>query len=458
MAGPLVVALFDLPWIPLFLLLMLFFHPVLAAVALVCMVIMGALAIANQRSTTQGLQDANTAASQISQETQKNLRNAEVAWTMGMLQPLLARWRTRQDEMLQIQSDTSSVASGYNALIKVLGVAIQSAAITTGALLAMAQEISPGVVIGAALLLGKTLQPIQVTVGGWKGLVDAKDQYTRIDSLLAEFPLPSERMSLPAVQGRISAKDVAVPPPGATDPTLTDVNFDLQPGTVTMVIGPSAAGKSTLIRAILGLWPTSKGELRIDGAESRHYDRSEIGGQIGYLPQDIELFDGSVAENISRFGEVDSEAVVQAAQEAGVHDMILALPEGYDTVIKGQKGMLSPGQRQRIALARAMYGHPKLVVLDEPNSNLDETGEQALNAAIQVLKNSGATVILVSHRQGALPLVDYLIFIQAGKISDQGTKAQIIERSNEAKRRKEQKLEGTQKSETGVDPEVSRAR
>ena len=429
LAGPLVVALFDLPWIPLFLLIMFFFHPALAAVALVCMVVMAAIAVANQRSTTSGLEDANTAASKIALATQKNLRNAEVAWSMGMLKPLMVRWRANQDEMLKIQSDTSDVASGYSALIKVLAVAIQSAAITTGAILAMAQEISPGVVIGAALLLGKTLQPIQVAVAGWKDLVAARAQYTRLDSLLKEFPLPGDKMLLPPITGRITAKNVEVTPPGAKVPNLTDVNFNIQPGTVTMIVGPSAAGKSSLLRAILGLWPTTRGEMRIDGAEASKYDRSEIGGQIGYLPQDIELFDGTVAENIARFGEIDPDAVVKAARDAGVHDMILALPEGYDTVIVGQQGLISPGQRQRIALARAVYGRPSLLLLDEPNSNLDDAGEQALNEAILALKNAGSTIVLVSHRQGALPLVDYLIFVQEGRISDQGTKAEIVERT-----------------------------
>ena len=429
LAGPLVVALFDLPWIPLFLLLMFFFHPSLAAVALVCMVLMGAIAVANQRSTTKGLQEANRAASQITQATQKNLRNAEAAWAMGMLKPLMSRWRVDQDEMLKIQSDTSEVASGYSAVIKVLGVAIQSAAITTGAILAMAQEISPGVVIGAALLLGKTLQPIQVAVGGWKGMVEAREQYSRLDGLLKEFPLPDAKMPLPPIKGRITAKNVEVTPPGAEQPTLTGVTFNLQPGTVTMIIGPSAAGKSTLLRAILGLWPTSRGELRIDGAETGNYDRSDIGGQVGYLPQNIELFDGTVAENIARFGEVDSDAVVQAARDAGVHEMVLALPQGYDTMITGQQGLISPGQRQRIALARAVYGRPSLLLLDEPNSNLDDAGEQALNQAMLALKNEGSTIVLVSHRQGALPLVDYVILVREGRISDQGTKAEIVERT-----------------------------
>lgn len=205
-----------------------------------------------------------------------------------------------------------------------------------------------------------------------------------------------------------------------------------------MVLGASAAGKSTLVRTILGIWPTAQGAMRIDGADAAKYDRDELGPQIGYLPQDIELFDGTVAENIGRFAEVDAEAIVQAANDAAIHEMILALPDGYDTVITAQKGLLSPGQRQRIALARAIYKRPKLVVLDEPNSNLDEIGEQALNNAIKILKAAGSTLVLVSHRQTALPLVDYLIIMEAGRIKEQGSRSDVLSRFKKAQEAQKQ--------------------
>ena len=425
-AGPSCAVIFDLPWIPLFLLIMLLFHPALAAVSLVCMIIMACIALANQRSTTDGLRDANKKASISSAKTQRNLRNAEVAAAMGMLTPLMARWRRDQDEMLLQQSQTSSKASGYSALIKTLTIAMQSAAITTGAVLAIYQEISPGVMIGAALLLGKSLQPIQQAVSGWRSFVDAREQYRRLNDLLENFPGSDDRMALPSIAGHITARNAFVIPPGGKAATLSDINLNLPAGSTTMILGPSAAGKSTLVRAMLGLWPTAQGEIRIDGAEAHHFDRDELGPQIGYLPQDIELFDGTVADNIARFGDVDAEDVVNAAQTAGVHEMILALPDGYDTVISGSKGVLSPGQRQRIALARALYGEPKLLVLDEPNSNLDEAGESALANAISKVKSIGTTVVMVSHRQGALPLVDYLIIMEAGRIRQQGAKAEVI--------------------------------
>ena len=374
----------------------------------------------------------------INQQTQRNLRNAEVAAAMGMMSPLAARWRESQDSMLDLQGKASVTAAKYSAAIKTLQVAMQSLAIATGASLAMAQEISPGVIIGAALLLGKTLQPIQVCVGSWKNVVDARQQYFRLKDLLYTFPPEGEKMRLPPIQGAVTATEVMIIPPGAEQAILAEMNFELAAGTVTMVLGPSGTGKSSLIRAILGLWPCAKGTIRIDGADSHSFNRDDLGPQIGYLPQDIELFDGSVAENIARFGELNPDMVVEAAKGAGVHELILALPEGYDTVISGSGGLLSPGQRQRIALARAIYGRPKFVVLDEPNSNLDEAGELALNEAVASLKRSGSSVLLVSHRQTIVPVVDYLIFLKDGGIHEQGSKEKIIQRARAIQEAKQQ--------------------
>lgn len=450
LASPTAAVVFDLPWVPLFMVLMYLFHPTLAIVAAVCIMIMTIVAYLNQRNTTTGLAEANEKATDISMQTQRNIRNAEVAAAMGMMAPLTKRWRAQQDEMLQVQSSTSATASGYSAMIKTLAMVMQSAAITTGALLAMAQEISPGVIIGAALLLGKTIQPIQQAVTSWKSFVDARDQYVRLNKLLGENPLADKKMSLPAVQGLVTAREVVVVPPGAQKPTLTGISFNLSPGSTTMILGPSAAGKSSLVRAILGLWPTLQGEIRIDGSESKYFDRSELGPQIGYLPQDIELFDGSVAENIARFTEVDADLVVQAAKDAGVHEIILALPQGYDTVISGSRGLLSPGQRQRIALARALYARPKLLVLDEPNSNLDDQGEQALNTAIATMKAHGSTIIIVSHRQSALGLADYILLMAAGRITEQGPRDEVISRARNAQQARQDQSSQIETATKGV--------
>lgn len=419
--------IFDLPWIPLFLVLMFFFHPALAGVALVCMAIMASVAFANQRATTSPLKEANKKNVNVSAATQRNLRNAEVASAMGMVAALSQRWRQNQDEVLSLQSATSSKASFYTAMTKTLTTLMQSAAITTGAVLAISQEISPGVMIGAAMLLGKTIQPIQQGVTGWKSFVDAKEQYERLNDLLDAFPPESEKMRLPPIAGHLVAKNAYVAAPGTQNPILSDISIDLPAGTMTMVLGASAAGKSTLVRALLGLWPTMRGEIRIDGSEASSFDRSELGPQIGYLPQDIELFDGTIAENIARFGEVNADGVVLAAKTAGIHDMVLGLPNGYDTSISGVQGSLSPGQKQRVALARAIYGNPKLLILDEPNSNLDEFGEQALASAIAAMKATGTSIVMVSHRQGILPLVDYLIILESGKIRQQGPRDAVIE-------------------------------
>lgn len=432
LASPSAAVIFDLPWIPLFLILMYFFHPALAAVALVCMTIMAAVAIANQRATTKGLKEANIASAQIANQTQRNLRNAEVAAAMGMMKPLAERWRAQQDDMIDLQAATSATASGFNAAIKTLQVVMQSAAITTGAVLAIAQEISPGLIIGAALLLGRALQPIQQGVSSWKSFVEAREQYRRLNDLLTSFPTDDEKMSLPPIEGRITANQASVVPPGGSKSTVTNVTFALPSGSTTMILGASAAGKSTLVRAILGLWSTAQGDIRIDGTESKYYDRIELGPQIGYLPQDIELFDGSIADNIARFGAQDPDMVIQAAQDAGVHQMILALPEGYDTIISGLQGLLSPGQRQRVALARALYGRPRLLVLDEPNSNLDELGEQALSTAIANMKQAGSTIIMVSHRQAVLALADYVIIMENGGIKEQGTRDEVVARARSA--------------------------
>lgn len=423
---PTFAVIFDLPWIPIFLIIMVLFHPALAAVALICIAVMTVVAILNQRSTTRGLKEASKQASAIAATTQRNLRNAEAAAAMGMMSGLSARWRHAQDEMLAVQASTSIKASGYTSLIKTLTVFMQSVAITTGAVLAISQQISPGVMIGAALLLGKTLQPIQQAVSGWRSFVEAKEQYSRLDGLLKEFSGQRDKMPLPPITGHLTAHGAYVLPPGGKNPTLSDINFSLPAGAVTVIMGPSAAGKSTLIRGLLGLWPTVQGAIRIDSAEAASFDRDELGSQVGYLPQSIELFEGTVAENIARFGTVDPEAVVDAAKNAFCHRMILALPEGYDTVISGTKGALSPGQRQRIALARAVYRRPKLIVLDEPNSNLDEVGEGALHDSIAKMKSFGSSIVIVSHRQRVLGYADIVILMESGRIKMYGPPDSIV--------------------------------
>lgn len=434
LGSPSASVIFDLPWTPILLILMLLFHPLLAGVATVSICIMAAIAIANQRGTSAALLEANRKSRAITQQTELNLRNAEAASAMGMMTSLTRRWRGNQVEMLSVQTAGSTKASAYQAVIKTLTMLMQSVAITTGAILVIRQEISPGVMIVAALLLGKCLQPIQQGVSGWKSFLEAREQYRRLNDILSAFPQKPTGMPLPKLTGSVICRKALVVPPGGDKPTLADVDLDFLPGTTTVILGPSGAGKSTLIRAILGIWPTSQGEVRIDGATASSYARDQLGPQIGYLPQAIELFDGTIAENIARFGDVDPDAVYAAAEDAGVKDLILALPDGFDTAVTGRKqGLLSPGQRQRIALARAVYKRPKILVLDEPNSNLDAAGEQCLGKCIEAMKNQGSTIIVVSHRPSVMPFADYVAIINNGRIQGQGTKEQMLARIQHAK-------------------------
>jgi ATP-binding cassette subfamily C protein EexD len=330
--------------------------------------------------------------------------------------------------VLENQEVASNIAVTYSAITKTTRLAIQSAAIAMGAFLVISQEISPGMLIGGSLLVARALQPVELAVGAWRGFLEAREQFNRLNDVLEKISVPEPKMALPEISGHLTAERVATIAPGTEQMVLANVNFEVKPGQLTLVMGASGAGKSSLIRTMLGLWPTSQGAMRIDGAESSNFDREELGSQLGYLPQDIELFQGTVSENIARFGEIDSDAVIQAARDAGVHEFILALKDGYETVIDRSGGLLSPGQRQRIGLARALYGRPKLVILDEPNSNLDEDGDNALKGALRLLKTLGSTVVVVTHRQYLIPMADQIIIMGQGTVVISGTAAEVLQK------------------------------
>ena len=427
-----ILAVCDAPWLPIYLIILFLFHPLLGWMGVVSAIVILCVALINQRLTTTTITEANNLAAASDGLTLRILRNAEAAAAMGMMPAFKSNWWRLESEVLAKQEAASRKAAIFNSLTKTLRLAIQSAAIGAGAYLVLEQEISPGMIIAGSILIGRALQPVELAVGVWKGFLDAYEQYQRLNEVTANIPLAEEKMSLPALEGRISARNAAIVPPGAQKPTVFNINFDIPAGETVMLLGASGAGKSTLIRGILGLWRTAMGELRLDGAEPMAYNRSEIGPQIGYLPQDIELLEGTVAQNICRFADVDSDLVVEAARDAGVHDFILTLPNGYDTVIGGLGGMLSPGERQRIALARALYKRPKLVVLDEPNSNLDDRGDAALHQAIQMLKVEGSTVIVISHRKTVMPLADRIIFMANGTVVDSGPASDVVARLNAA--------------------------
>ena len=422
-----VFAFFDAPWLPVYLWVMFMFHPMLGWLGVVSALLFFCIAAINQLRSSAPLAEASELWRRGNAETEKNLRNSEAVVSMGMLPEIRERWRSRQDLVLEKQGIASNKAGFYNSIIKTLRLAVQSAAIAVGAYLVLRQEISPGMLIAGSILIGRALAPVESAVGAWKGFVDAKEQYRRLETLLEHNTPEAESMDLPAISGQLTARSAALVPPGSRVPTVAGVSFEIPAGNVCMILGHSGSGKSTLVRGILGLWPTSAGEIRIDGSETFKLRRGGIGRQIGYLPQDIELLDGSIAQNIARFGPIDSESVIQAAQDAGLHEFIQSLPNGYDTVIGSSGGTLSPGQRQRIALARAVYLRPALVVLDEPNSNLDEAGEAALQVAIETLKNSGSTVMVVSHRTRLLPLADFVLVMESGTVKAFGPTDTVIQ-------------------------------
>jgi ATP-binding cassette subfamily C protein EexD len=419
-------AFFDAPWVPIYVALLFLFHSSFGIVAVVSAVLLILLAIWNEKATHDDLEQANRVSVESANITSRNLRNAEIVHALGMLPALLLRWKEKQQNLIILQAQASNKAGLIAALSKTYRLTIQSLILGLGAWLAIDRQITPGLMIGGSILLGRALAPIDLMIGSWKQFLTARTAYERLNTLLAQFPPEAERMPLPAPKGALRAEQAVVVPPGSRTAVVKGVNFAIDPGVFVALIGPSASGKSTLARALLGIWPTANGAIRFDGAEVAQWDRALMGPYVGYLPQDIELFDGTIADNIARFGELDSEKVVAAAKATGVHDMILHLPQGYDTEIGSTGGVLSAGQRQRIGLARALYGDPVLVVLDEPNSNLDEQGEIALGQALAGLKQRGCTVIVITHRMGVLGLTDRIMILNDGLLVMDGPRDEVL--------------------------------
>lgn len=436
-------AFFDAPWVPIYLFIMYLFHPLFGLVGLISVIILSALALINERATSNMLKEANQENLGATHFTTKNLRNAEVVESMGMLNNIRKRWFERNRKVLALQGIASDRAGIITTLSKSFRLIIQSLILGLGAYLAVQREISPGLMIAGSILLGRALGPIDQMIGAWKPFVAARGQYQRLNEMLAKIADEPERMSLPVPDGNITLEQVMVAPPGAKAAVVKGVNFSAPAGSMIGIIGPSAAGKSTLARAILGIWPSMGGKVRLDGADVFSWNREELGPHLGYLPQDIELFEGSISENIARFGEIDSEGVVKAAKLAGVHEMILRLPEGYDTIIGTAGGGLSGGQRQRIGLARAVYGSPKVIVLDEPNSNLDDVGEAALADALKQLKAQSTTVFIITHRTSILSAVDTLLVMRDGLQTMFGPRDAVLKELSNAAKANQQNTEQT---------------
>jgi ATP-binding cassette subfamily C exporter for protease/lipase len=364
-----------------------------------------------------------------------NLRNAEVIESMGMLPNLMGRWFKLHGRFLGLQADASQKAGLVTALTKFVQISMQSLVLGLGALLVLENKITPGMMIAASILLGRTLQPVQQVISVWKSFSSTRSSYERLDALLENNPAREAGMALPAPTGNLTMEAVSASPPGVKMPIVKGVSFGILPGDVLGVLGPSGSGKSTLARLLVGVWPTLMGKVRLDGADIYQWNKAELGPHIGYLPQDIELFAGTISENIARFGEVDSEKVVQAAKRAGVHDMILHFPEGYDTKLGDGGAGLSGGQKQRIGLARAMYGDPALLVLDEPNSNLDDVGEAALQAAVMELRQRGKTIVMITHRPSAIGVTTKLLLMRDGAVHMFGPTQAVLNALQEANKK-----------------------
>jgi ATP-binding cassette subfamily C protein len=421
-------ALFDLPWMPIYVAILCLLHPVLGVVALVGAFLLLLLAALNELVTGRPLRQANEAAVRAYGFTDAALRNAEVIQAMGMQNCLLGYWDGDRREMLGTQAVASDRNATLTALIKFFRLFLQSFILGVGAWLALDHAVTPGVIFAGSLLMGRSLAPIEQVVGTWKQFVGARQAYRRVRALLAAEPPRGFGMQLPRPQGKLSVERLVFAPPGAERPLIKGISFDLPAGQGLGLIGPSGAGKSTLARLLVGAWKPQVGHVRLDGADVYSWNRADFGRHVGYLPQDIELFAGTVRDNIARFREADPADIVEAAQKAGIHEMILRLPNGYETEIGEGGAALSGGQRQRIALARALFGSPRLLVLDEPNANLDAEGEIALAQTLADLKAAGTTIVVIAHRPAVLNTVDKIIVMRDGAIEAFGPRAEIVAR------------------------------
>lgn len=426
MTGNGLFALFDAPWMPIYIIVLFIFHPAFGFFAIFAAIVLVGITIANEYSTKDKLAEANNLSRASTIYVDSNIRNAEVVNAMGMRNNISKVWADKYYGFLNAQNIASDSAGVWSNLSKSLRVMFQSLILGLGAYLAINMEVTPGMMIAASIIMGRALAPLDLIIGSWKGFSSARSSYARIEGLLNDFPKDKEYMKLPAPKGEITLENVVVIPPSGTVPSLKGISMKIEKGDVVGIIGPSAAGKSSLARVMLGLWPLSNGVARIDKADISQWDREDLGKYVGYLPQDIELFEGTVSQNIARFGEVEPEKVVEAASKAGVHEMILKLNEGYDTKIGPGGASLSGGQRQRIGLARALYNNPVFVVLDEPNSNLDDVGEAALVEAIKTLRAGGTTVVIITHRTNVLQATNKLALINNGVLELYGNTNDVL--------------------------------
>jgi PrtD family type I secretion system ABC transporter len=414
-SGPAPVTFFDAPWTPIYLLVIFLTHWTLGIAATLGAALLLAIAWLSEARSRRPLAEAGKASHRSLELAESGQRNAEAITAMGMLGAYRGRWQAANRDALAWQVLAADRLSSLTSLSKALRLLLQSLMLAIGAALAVYGEISAGAIIAATIIFGRALAPVEQIVAHWRSFVKTRDSFDKLEALLDAHPEPARRMSLPAPSGRLETRALRVDAPGSSTAILSGVSFAVEPGQMVAIIGPSASGKSSLVRAVVGLWPTAGGEILLDGTRLDQWNRDEIGQHIGYLPQSVELFAGSVRDNISRFSPTATDAdVIEAARAAHAHDMITALPKGYETELGAFGAHLSAGQRQRIGLARALYGSPALIVLDEPNANLDRAGDEALAAAIDGMRARGRAIILVSHRVQAIGKADRLLFLERG--------------------------------------------
>lgn len=421
-----IFAFFDTPWTPIYIVVLFFLHPLLGWVSIAFALVQAGLAWWGHRRTIAPAEAASKALTDVNLYLQSKLRNAEVVESMGMLPGLRQRWLQRHGAYMERQGAAQGMTHRITALSKWVRYCQQSFALGAGALLVIDGQLTAGAMIAANVLMSRALAPIDLLVGTWRSSLGAWGAFGRLEKLLQAHPERDPALTRVVPHGALTLKQVVATAPGRAVPILKGVDLQATPGTVTVVLGPSGSGKSTLARVMVGIWPDVQGEVLLDDLPLDSWSRDELGPHMGYLPQDIELFDGSIAENIARFADIESNKVIAAAQAAGLHEMILRFPKGYDTPIGEAGGMLSGGQRQRLGLARAIYGDPALIVLDEPNANLDDVGEAALMRAVRKLKASGKMVILITHRPGAVAVADQLLVLRDGLVHLQGPRDAVL--------------------------------
>ena len=433
--SPVLLALLESPISLVMMVLLFLISPVLGWSALVFAVVQTFVAWLNERSTKPPLMQANRAAIEAQQYADNTLRNAEVIESMGMLRDTHRRWLGKQRDFLDLQALASERAGGFQAVSKLLQTTLSSMLLGLGAWLLLHNQLSGGggMIIVASILGGRMLAPLVQVVSQWQSVVNVRDAWSRVEQLLEAVPAQPRSMALPAPRGALHVEQLVAGAPGNPALILRGVQFALAPGEVLAVVGPSAAGKTTLARLLVGLWPAQGGKVRLDGADIHTWDKAELGVHLGYLPQGVELFEGTLAENIARFAQVEPAKVEAAARAVGLHEFILSLPQGYDSPVGPEGARLSGGQRQRVGLARALYGDPVFVVLDEPNSSLDEEGDAALARAIQEGKARGTTFVVMTHRTSVLGVADKMLVLRDGRQQAFGPRDEVLATLQQAK-------------------------